>query len=324
MSLIRITDDGDTLQLGAFTLAKTGLVIKGRPSVAEWEHCGHVLRRIEGAVQFWIGDWVNYGQKAYGEKYTEAIRVTGKDEKTLRNYAYVASRVEMSRRRDNVDFTTHAEVAPLTSARQAAILKRAADEDLTVGKVRDLIRAEAHAGKVAAITAGRLPVGEFDVLCADPPWQYDNSGFAQSAAAHYPTMSTEAIGALPRTDPTFPRCADPCVAFVWATSPLLPAALEVMAAWDFQYKACLAWVKDRAPGLGWWLNTRHELLLIGARGSITPLEKVDSVIAAAVTDHSRKPVEAYAAIDRMFPDLRRVEIFARAPRPGWSAWGNEV
>jgi N6-adenosine-specific RNA methylase IME4 len=48
------------------------------------------------------------------------------------------------------------------------------------------------------------------------------------------------------------------------------------------------------------------------------------VIEAAVADHSRKPIEAYAAIDRMFPGLRRVELFARAPRPGWDAWGNEV
>ena len=106
---------------------------------------------------------------------------------------------------------------------------------------------------------------------------------------------------------------------------LRPAATTVMAAWGFDYKACLVWVKDRAPALGWWLKTRHELLLVGARGSSIPREKVDSVITAAVAEHSQKPAEAYEAIDRMFPaGLRRVECFARAKRDGWHVWGNEV
>ena len=321
---ITVRDGGDTLQLGAFTLAKNGLVVDGTPTPDEWERCGHVLRRIEGAVQFWIGDWANYGEKAYGQKFDEAERLTGLAEHTLRTYAYVAQNVKLSMRMDNVSFTAHALVAPLPVEKQAAILARAAAEDLTVSEVREIVRLDAHHDKVAAIQRGALPIGEFDVVCADPPWQYDNSGFSDSAAAHYPTMSVEAIAALPTTDPTFPKFADACVLFLWATSPLLPAAGLVMAEWGFDYKACLVWVKDRAPGLGWWLRTRHELLLVGARGSTTPIEKVDSVIEAAVADHSRKPIEAYAAIDRMFPGVRRVEVFARAPRPGWDAWGNEV
>jgi N6-adenosine-specific RNA methylase IME4 len=321
---IVVRDGGDTLRLGAFTLAKTGLVVDGTPTIAEWEQCGIVLRRIEGAVQFWIGDWVNYGETAWRKKYDDAEQITGLEHQTLKNYAFVARAVESSRRRDDLSFSIHAEVAPLTPRQQSAILERAADEGLTVGKVRDLIRVDAHDAKVAAITRGDLPCGEYDVVCADPPWQYDNSGFDQSAAAHYPTLRVEAIGALPISDPTFPKFADPCVLFLWATSPLVDVAVNVMTEWGFDYKACLVWVKDRAPGLGWWVHTRHELLLVGVRGHTTPIEKVDSVIEAAVADHSRKPIEAYAAIDRMFPGLRRVELFARAPRPGWDAWGNEV
>ena len=137
-------------------------------------------------------------------------------------------------------------------------------------------------------------------------------------------MSEDAIAALPVTDPTFPKFADPCVLFLWGTAPLLPAALAVLGGWGFDYRACFVWVKDKAPQIGWWLHTRHELLLIGVRGSVTPLERVDSVIDATVEEHSRKPIEAYTAIERMFPDVRKVECFARTPRPGWSVWGNEV
>lgn len=324
MDAIAIRNGGDTLQLGAFTLAKNGLVVTGTPTINEWQDCGRVLRRIEGAVQFWIGDWVNYGEKAYGEKYVEARDVTGLDQRTVEDYAYVAKNVESTLRNVDVSFSVHKVVAPLAPILQAEILSRAAAEALTVRAVKDLVRADAHGAKVAAISAGELPAGEYDVLCADPPWQYDNAGFDQSAANHYPTMSVEALCALPLFDATFPKHADPCVLFLWATSPLLPSAIVVLEQWGFTYKACMTWIKDRAPGLGWWLHTRHELLLIGSRGAVQPLERVDSVITAAVTEHSRKPLEAYAAIELMFPGLRRVELFARQPRAGWDVWGNEV
>lgn len=323
-SIIRVGAGAEHLRLGAFHLQPTRLVVRGKPSRAEWERCGEVLHRIEGAVQWWLGDWLNYGEKAYGEKYAEALDATGFEQHTLENYAYVAGNIKTSLRREDVSYSIHKEIAPLPVDQQKHILARAADEQLTVSAVRDLVRQESHLSKVAAIARGSLPAGEYDVICADPPWQYDNAGFNQSAAAHYPTQPTAVIEELPTTDSTFPKFADPCVLFLWATSPLLPSAIDVLEAWGFAYKACLIWVKDRAPGLGWWLDTRHELLLIGVRGSTTPIEKVDSVITAMVDTHSRKPVEAYAAIERMFPGLRRVECFARAPRPGWSVWGNEV
>jgi hypothetical protein len=98
---------GNTLHVGAFRLAKMGLVVRGKPSEVEWEECGQVLRRIEGAVQFWIGDWVNYGEKAYGEKYDDAERITGLDYGTLANYAWVASKVESSSRDENLGFKVH-------------------------------------------------------------------------------------------------------------------------------------------------------------------------------------------------------------------------
>jgi len=321
---ITVRNGGDTLQLGAFTLAKTGLVVAGTPTIDEWQDCGRVLQRIEGAVQFWIGDWVNYGAHAYHEKYDAVVDDLGLDRQTVKNYAYVAQNVPSSLRRDDVLFSVHKELAPLPLKQQARILLIAAAEHLTVRDVKELIRSDAHGAKVAAIQSGALCSSEYDVVCADPPWQYDNAGFDQSAANHYPTMTVEALCALPRVDVLFPKCADPCVLFLWATSPLLPSAIVVLEQWGFDYKACMTWVKDRAPGLGWWLHTRHELLLIGSRGAVTPLERVDSVITAAVAEHSRKPVEAYTAIERMFPGLRRVELFARQPRAGWDVWGNEV
>lgn len=314
----------DALSLGAFSFSAKGLTdVSGKPTYDDWHVAIDQLQQIESGVQFWLGDMLNYGEHAYGEKYAQAVDETQAD--AWRQYAYVAGNIQISRRRNNLSFSVHSEVARLPTAKdQDRWLVRAADEGLTISALRTAIRIERHDLKVAAISAGALPAGIYDVVCADPPWEYDNSGFHQSAAGHYPTMDDAAICNLPSTTDTFPKLADPCVLFLWATSPRLPSAHAVMSAWGFDYKACMVWVKDRAPGLGWWLHTRHELLLIGARGSSTPQEKIDSVVEAAVSDHSRKPDEAYAAIERMFPGLRRVEIFARAPRDGWDVWGNEV
>ena len=78
---------------------------------------------------------------------------------------------------------------------------------------------------------------------------------------HYPTMSLEEIKALD----VAAIAADDCVLFLWATAPMLPQALEVMAAWGFAYETQFVWVKDRV-GTGYWFRNRHELLLVGVKG----------------------------------------------------------
>jgi N6-adenosine-specific RNA methylase IME4 len=54
-----------------------------------------------------------------------------------------------------------------------------------------------------------------------------------------------------------------------------------------------------------------------------PRETPDSVFEAPVTGHSRKPDVAYEMIEAMYSGPY-VELFARRPREGWVAWGDEV
>ena len=79
--------------------------------------------------------------------------------------------------------------------------------------------------------------------------------------------------------------------------------------------------------MGFFVRNRHELLLIGTRGDIphpAPSARPDSVIEAPRGQHSEKPVEAYELIERMYPELPKIELFARAAREGWAAWGNQA
>ena len=122
-----------------------------------------------------------------------------------------------------------------------------------------------------------------------------------------------------------PACDD-AVLFLWATSPKLEEALEVLKAWGFQYRTCMVWVKDKI-GMGYYARQRHELLLIGKRGNLPvpdPEDRPDSVVMAPRAGHSEKPEVFYEVIERMYPTCERVELFARHPRDGWAAWGNQA
>ena len=178
------------------------------------------------------------------------------------------------------------------------------------------------AAKVAA-----LPDKKYAVIVADPEWQFEpwskETGMDRAAANHYPTTVTEAVAA--RDVPSI--SADDCVLFLWATIPMLPHALLVMAAWGFDYKSHYVWAKDKA-GTGYWSREKHELLLIGTHGKIpcpAPGEQWESLITAPRGKHSAKPECFLEMIEQYYPNLPKIELNRRgSPRPGWDAWGLEV
>lgn len=298
---------------------ETALVLPSDLSLEEWEATGKNLGRIDSARQWWIGDWLNYGERQYGESYAQGMEATGLDYGVLANYAWVARQVSL--RNEGLKWAHHLEVAKLEPEAQEVWLLWAADEDWSVRELRKAIR-EFYAGDPP-----ELPAGEFAVLLADPPWRYEAPGGEtpdqREVERHYVTQDVEEIAAL-----EVPAAAD-AVLFLWATNPLLREGLEVMEAWGFEYRTNLAWVKDRI-GMGYYVRGQHELLLIGKRGSMSPppeTARPPSVVDARRTEHSAKPPEVYEVIEGMYPvtnSPRHLELFARQPRPGWVSWGNEL
>lgn len=201
---------------------------------------------------------------------------------------------------------------------------RAEAGELTMREVAKEVRAAEKAQKVAEIRSRPVPKvdaeGPWPVIYADPPWRYEHAEPSRSLDNQYPTMTLEDICAMnvPATDDA--------VLFLWATSPKLTEALQVMDAWGFEYRTCMVWVKDRI-GMGYYARQRHEILLIGRRGNLPvpePADRPDSVIEAPLGRHSEKPSIVAETIVRMYPHLPRVELFARQARLGWDVWGNEA
>lgn len=303
---------------------RTSLALPSDLSQADWLDCGRTLAEIEGAVQWWIGDWWAYGVKrGYGESQEIAEKV-GIDYKTVRNLGAVVRGFELSRRRDNLSFSHHETVAGLSPAEQDFWLTRAAAEDWSRNQLRAAIAQGAAFQRTRAVEFTAEALGKFVVIYADPPWRYENppmGGSNRSIENHYPTMELDDICAMPVAEVAH----DNCVLFLWATSPKLYECMKVLDAWGFNYRTDMVWVKDKI-GMGYHVRGRHESLLIAKRGELPPPaadDRPDSVIEAPRLDHSAKPPTFYDIIDRMYPGVRKLEMFQREAREGWLGWGNQ-
>ena len=167
-------------------------------------------------------------------------------------------------------------------------------------------------------------VGQYDVIYADPPWTfqtYSVRGRGRGPEARYDCMSLHDIKSLPVDC----WASGTAALYLWCTVPHLQNALSVVEAWGFSYKSSFVWVKEKI-GTGYWCRNRHELLLVGARGSrICPrfrgIPAADSVIEGQQRAHSQKPNKARQIIERYHPDANKLEMFARERVRGWDSWG---
>lgn len=174
-------------------------------------------------------------------------------------------------------------------------------------------------------------MGPYQIILADPPWQYKayaGASGGRTAESHYSTMGIDAIRALPVS-----LLADTdCALFLWATFPTLREALTVIDGWGFCYKTvAFTWVKQnkKAPslfwGMGFWTRANAEVCLLATKGKPRRVSAgIHQIILSPVEAHSKKPDEARDRIVALMGDLPRVELFARQVTPGWDVWGNEV
>jgi hypothetical protein len=128
-------------------LSPVGLELTPSASFEDWEHIGSNLRGVNGAMNFWIGDWINQGEAKFGEKYAQAIEATEKDIGTLMNCSFVCKAIEISRRREKLSFSHHVEVAKLSPKDQNKWLQIAESENLSIRELRESIRS----GKIVRI-----------------------------------------------------------------------------------------------------------------------------------------------------------------------------
>lgn len=182
------------------------------------------------------------------------------------------------------------------------------------------------------------PTGKYGAILADPPWGFkvwsgpEKRVASRQTVAPYRTMEIEEISTLPIAD----LAADNCALFLWIVWPTMPQALNIISDWGFSYKTCaFTWLKadqyrlfaleeDVRMGLGYWTRANSEVCLLATRGN--PKRQDNTVrqgIIEPIRQHSRKPDCVHERIERLVAGPY-LELFARAPREGWTVWGNET
>ena len=182
----------------------------------------------------------------------------------------------------------------------------------------------------------------YDVIYADPPWHFGASIPSVKGTKyvdrhledfHYPTMRASelreffstTVGAL---------ASDDSVLLLWTTDAHLDLAIELGKMAGFTYRTVgFVWNKKTPKGnqvcyMGRWTMKGTELCLLFTKGHAhkkhLKARNVRQLVEAERREHSRKPDEVASRIEAMFPDARKIELFARTTRPGWAAWGNET
>jgi len=172
---------------------------------------------------------------------------------------------------------------------------------------------------------------KYQIIYADPPWNYKDQGCRGAMANHYTGMNLNDIKALPVKE----IADENCVLFLWTTYPMLEEALEVIKAWGFKYRSiAFQWIKlnkkNGKPfyGLGRWTRGNTEPCLLSTKGKPKRISaNVFQLIQQPITRHSEKPQEARDKIIQLLGDLPRIELFARSSKKyenGWVNVGNEV
>lgn len=283
--------------------------------------------------------------RSAGVSQAEAAAATGASPRTVRKAAAVkrsAPEAFEKVRDGQLSVDAAVELARLPKDRQREIV-----QSLDTGVVRDVAKAIRKESKAARRTQrvekiahrAQAPALEglprrFPIVVADPPWSYGLEPDAEDfggPSQHYPPLTDDEIMALPVSE----IAAKDAALFLWCTGTVVADGLarRVAIAWGFSPVSLIPWDKNpgsglRCRGMGHWTQQDAEYILVARRGDMPP-PPPDRRLPSPLREkssgrHSEKPPGWYHAVVRAYPDLDRIEIFARDPRLGYAAWGNET
>lgn len=337
-----VTRDGEVLSLsdGAALrgrVLRVGWELPSDLTEAEWRAGGEFLGKVERCISWWIGDWWAFGEARYGERkaMVEAEDWEGPDFGACRNAAVVSRAFEMSRRRDVLSFSHHAEVAAIPAAEADALLDWAEETIPEKGKPRSTreLRAEVHRRRpqlgalpnettctIADLYEAMAQGRRWGCIYADPPWLYDNQGTRAATGNHYRGLTVEELCDLPVSQ----LAADDAHLHLWTTNGFLFDAPRIFAAWGFEFRSSFVWVK-KDIGIGNYWRNSHEFLLTAIRGNAKRFNdhSLQSWLECGRGEHSAKPEKVREMIERASPGPY-LELFARQKAALWDAWGNQI
>lgn len=173
---------------------------------------------------------------------------------------------------------------------------------------------------------------KYNLILSDPPWEQRKGGIRkcrplQGRNLDYPTLPLSGIKDIHAG--FMDRASDNHLFFLWTIDKFLHESERMMAELGYRLHARLIWNKMGGIAPCFSVRFSHEYLLFFYHGKFTPVASdargaITTVFEEKAGIHSRKPEISYKIIERLYPDTRKLELFARRPRTGWDVWGNEV
>ena len=256
-----LTVNGDNIiELTGFKLLPNGLQVTGNPSIDDWIKCGRFIKSSEGAVHWWIGDWIRHGENVYGEKYSQYIDELGFEYGTLRDDVWVAERIELSRRHDNLSFGHHREIASFEPIEQDRLLAKAEELKISVKDLRTMkhrMALELQRPKESSDSnlimgdcldeISKLADNSIDMLCTDPPYGIDFQSKHRVATPRFDKLSGDKSQALLLLDDML-RVSEPKLKpnshiYIFTSWKVLGEFKEIVSKY-FNIKNVLVWKKN--------------------------------------------------------------------------------
>lgn len=203
--------------------------------------------------------------------------------------------------------------------------KIAADYKVTRQRISKIVQqVKKRLDRPEPVNTPDFPETIYSCIVVDPPWPVEKIEREerpnQGQTLDYPTMTIKQIANLP-----IKKLADPngCHIFLWTTQKYLPTALQIFKNWGVTYHCLLTWVKPTAmTPFSFMFNTEH--VLFGRIGSLDLLKYGEKLsFNAPTTEHSTKPDIFYDLVRKVSPEPR-LDMFARAHKPGFDSWGAEI
>lgn len=173
----------------------------------------------------------------------------------------------------------------------------------------------------------------YGLICADPPWKQSKGGKksvrpnSSGEELDYPVCSLDEIKKHLKAGTDL--CPGDSILFLWTIDKYLFEAQEIAENLGYKLHARMIWNKVTGIPAAFTVRYGHEYLLYMYRGKLTPVAKdqrgkIHTVFTEQVTRHSQKPEISYEIIEKLYPNLDKLEMYARRERAGWDCWGNEV
>ena len=173
----------------------------------------------------------------------------------------------------------------------------------------------------------------YDLILADPPWKQAKGGKksvrenSSGRPLEYPTLLLEEI--REHLEIATNLTEKDSVLFLWTIDKYLFEAQQIGESLGYKLHARMIWNKINGIPAAFTIRFGHEYLLYMYRGKLLPVAKeergkIHTVFTEQVKRHSQKPDVSYQIINRLYPDTRKLELYARREIPGFDCWGNEL